>query len=268
MDVFVNFLLDYYIWILSVLSIIIVTIIGFLVDSKQKRKKKELELEKTNNVENTVGNLNTDNSLDNVPVVDAVSQTFSTVVDNVIGVDSLSAQESSLPSVEAVSSNMQTTQFEPGQVNIPVSPQPVNFSSYNQVVSPQPVNAVSITQPVQQSVYTQNSSVGLVNQNMVPSSVSNNQQFVQNGAINAVPNVQPVYQNVANNQTQVSNGSNAVNYVSANNLSNSIGNVQSVTSTIQEPAIQPQNLSNSVNNNMNFVLDVQQSSSSDDMWKL
>ena len=39
MNNFVQFLLDYYVWILVVLGVMIITIIGFLVDSKQKRKK-------------------------------------------------------------------------------------------------------------------------------------------------------------------------------------------------------------------------------------
>lgn len=47
MDKLLNFLLDYYLWILGVLVIIIITIIGFLVDSKQKRKKKESSIKAT-----------------------------------------------------------------------------------------------------------------------------------------------------------------------------------------------------------------------------
>ena len=43
MEAVVDFLLEYYVWVLVVLVILLITIIGFLVDSKQKRKKKELQ---------------------------------------------------------------------------------------------------------------------------------------------------------------------------------------------------------------------------------
>ena len=41
MDVVVDFLLEYYVWILVVLVILLITVIGFLADTKRKKKKRE-----------------------------------------------------------------------------------------------------------------------------------------------------------------------------------------------------------------------------------
>lgn len=41
MDVVVDFLLEYYVWILVILVILLITVIGFLVDTRRKKKKRE-----------------------------------------------------------------------------------------------------------------------------------------------------------------------------------------------------------------------------------
>ena len=288
MDAFVKFLLDYYIWILAVLGIVIVTIIGFLVDSKQKRKKKELETDKLSKVDKPSEDVTTINAQNSVPVVDAISQTVPNIVDNVVGNDSsdiyslnnnvqvqeqnagiLSNQTSVQNNNSDVSLSGQKPHFEPRDVNVPVSQQPVNSNLNNQIVVPQPVNAVPINQPVSQPVYSGATNSSIVYQNSNPSSgIYSNQQYMHGGAVGMVSNVQPVYQNNINNQMQVQPTVDTTSIVSTNNLSNPIGNVQPFNSNIQNSAIQTQSLDNSVNGNMNFVTSEQQPSNSDDMWKL
>ena len=51
---FVDFLLKYYVWILGVLVVLIITVIGFLADARSK-KKKALKVE--NNASNNAGNV-------------------------------------------------------------------------------------------------------------------------------------------------------------------------------------------------------------------
>lgn len=66
---FIEFLLEYYIYILAVLVILIVGVIGFLVDSKNKEKSKNKELN-VNNDSNNQASLN-----DNVPVKEEIVNT-------------------------------------------------------------------------------------------------------------------------------------------------------------------------------------------------
>ena len=170
MDKIVEFLLDYYIWILAVLGIAIVTVIGFLVDSKQKRKKNAKEKKVENPVEEvkTVEPLPDVNVQNAVPIVEAKNQPVPTVVDNVIGGDgtyvnsvnnnqqiqqaqSVSASNignSSLNNIQTL--NEQKPHFEPQNITIPASNgNGIVNNMNNQVVTPKPVNAVSINQPVQ-----------------------------------------------------------------------------------------------------------------------
>lgn len=271
MDAFVKFLLDYYIWILAVLGIVIVTIIGFLVDSKQKRKKKELESENVSETDKTIENSQTSNKVNNTPMVDAVNQTFPSSVDsgmtmeqsnnyNLNDNNQIGQQNSSqllnqniVPNSDVnVALSEQKPHFESREVNIPVSQQSTNPNLYNQVVAPQPVNAVSINQPVQQPVYNQVAPTNGVYQNTIPTGVSNNQQIMPN-RVETVQNVQPVYQNATNNQMQP---------VYNNNMTNAIPNVQPVNVGIQNPAIQP------VNSGINSAPGVQNTTNSEDMWKL
>ena len=41
MNVVVDFLLEYYVWVLVVLVILLITVIGFLVDTNRKKKMRE-----------------------------------------------------------------------------------------------------------------------------------------------------------------------------------------------------------------------------------
>lgn len=55
MDAVVDFLLEYYVWILVVLVILLITVIGFLADTKRKKKKRESTDNVQTNVNQNVG---------------------------------------------------------------------------------------------------------------------------------------------------------------------------------------------------------------------
>jgi len=160
MDNFVNFLLEYYVWILAVLGIIIVTIIGFLVDSKQKMKKKENSLKEANVVQ-TVEPLNTVNDQNSVPIVDVKAQ-VAPVSNNDLGqttvnpnvAQTLSNTQPVVPNTinEPVNNSEkiqtlseQKPHLEPREVNIPNQTN-LQLNPINNVVAPKPVSAVSINQ--------------------------------------------------------------------------------------------------------------------------
>lgn len=122
MDKLLNFLLDYYLWILGVLVIIIITIIGFLVDSKQKRKKKESSINATD-----VGEVKTVTEVD-TPKEDVVLDTNNVVQESINNVsDNVNTNSDVVNKVVENSANSknldllsnQTPHFEPREVNIP-----------------------------------------------------------------------------------------------------------------------------------------------------
>lgn len=121
MDKLLNFLLDYYLWILGVLVIIIITIIGFLVDSKQKRKKKESSIKATD-----VGEVKTVTEVE-TPKNDVVLDTNNVVQESINNVsDNVNTNSESVNKVveNSTSKNLdllsnQTPHFEPREVNIP-----------------------------------------------------------------------------------------------------------------------------------------------------
>lgn len=58
MDTIIDFLLEYYVWILVVLIILVITIIGFLVDTNRKKKlRKKVESEGNSNNMNNINNM-------------------------------------------------------------------------------------------------------------------------------------------------------------------------------------------------------------------
>ena len=257
----------------------IITIIGFLVDSKQKRKKKELELENST-VSPTEESISVGDS-DSLSVAGELTQTVSTTVDNVVGVESSDVynlgvnNQSQEPNMDSYNQNLayssesnvslseQKPHFEPREVNIPNSSQTLNYNLNNQFSTPQPVNAVSINQPVQQQFYGQVTPSAVNYQNTAQAAVFNSQQVAQNTTVGNIQNVQPVYQNVAGNQMQFQGTSNVSQPVYTNNLTNSIENVQSTNASMVN-----QNLSNNINGGIGFVTSPQQQSNSDDIWKL
>lgn len=228
MNNFVNFLLEYYVWILVVLGIIIVTIIGFLVDSKQKRKKKEKVLQGASEVK-TVEPLNELNTPNSVPVVDAKTQ-VAPVSNNDLGQTTVNSNVAqTLSNTQPVVPNNvnepvnnsekiqtlseQKPHFEPREANIP-NPTNLQPNSISNVVAPKPVSAVSINQqpvmPTNQVSVQPNNQIStnpVVNQpvsspmygqvsNVAPTNVSSVQP------LNNQPSIQPVTANngVVNDQ--------------------------------------------------------------------
>lgn len=210
----IEFLLDYYIWILAVLGIIIVTIIGFLVDSKQKRKKKEMGRVTPQNEVQTVEPLPEANAQETAPIVDAKTEQVPTVVDNVIEgkVNNMTSQlqqsiqqnpiEQPVQQTQTAPVNFQTEtninqgtalseqkpHFEPREVVMPAQSQmPINND--NTMAVPKPINTVSINQPISQQPQQQYNS-------FVQPQVPPVDQNVNGQMINAVPvnNMQPMMQ--------------------------------------------------------------------------
>lgn len=266
----IEFLLDYYIWILVVLGIIIITIIGFLVDSKQKRKKKEGKVNPTNEVK-TVEPLPNVSVQEATPVVDAKNQPVPTTTDNVIGENVVpnnnivTSQTQQYPNVtqsiqtnptnivsqpensvsQGIALSEQKPHFEPREINIPSQPQMAND---NVVAEPRPINPVYINQPIAQQSMQQSYQQGFAQQT---SSVQNPQQG-QNlqQASSVVPNGQNVntmtgYTNVQAMPQQMqpiqNNQMPTQNVVDYNNINNSVQkpiNYQNIPN--QMPATQTQ----------------------------
>jgi len=247
----VEFLLDYYVWILAVLGIAIITIIGFLVDSKQKRKKKDMKQGSASDEVKTVEPLPEINSQDAAPIVDARTEQAPQNVDNVINRgeintminqaqhpqsmqgQNLQANPINVAAQPEISTNQggalsgQKPHFDSREVPMPTTSQmPIN--SENVVVAPQPINAVPINQPVQpiyQQFQQQNN--GQTTQQVPP--VNQNSQFVNSMPINNVqPIVQPA-QTIQNSQIVTPNvvGYNNMQPVNYQNIPNTMTTVQS-----------------------------------------
>lgn len=273
MDNFVNFLLDYYVLILVVLGIIIITIIGFLVDSKQKRRKKD-EIKSVNEVR-TVEPLPDVNESAEAPIMQAKNQQVPVNVVNgdvANGLNNVCVQSQSVsPSIDSttttnvltkevngnqsISLSEQKPHFEPKNVAIPNSVQ--TSTGYNNVFAvPQPVNAVPINQNIQT---LQNKQQEFYSSSQLNNSISNSinsvpQSFVSN-------NGQPITQNSISNVDingafQNSGEQNVLNGAYVSN-----GTVQNMP--VNPTVNQAQSFSGSSNGGINFV-----TGSTDDNWKL
>ena len=296
MDKIVNFLLDYYIWILVVLGIAIVTVIGFLVDSKQKRKKKENLKNDDNNVSEvkTVEPLPEEKKEDVVPVLEAKNQEIPTTIDNVIGgdgvyVNSVNSNQNSQPvNANIPTLNEQKPHFEPKDVNvsIPQAAQGIVNDNGSTIINPQPVNAVHINQqppiqpvvqqtnytssiPVQPQMNIQNSAMQSVNNpTVVP--INQGHNLTNQQMINQSPNVQPIQPTV-----QMSNSIPAINQVSNQqvqqmlNMNSNLNNqmMQQNSSHVENNSGQ-NNINNQVPSmGINFVTGEQQKNNGDN-WNL
>lgn len=292
----VNFLLDYYKWILVVLGVVIVTIIGFLVDSKQKRKKSVGVVNDSLSEVKTVEPLpeekkvtQVDNNVSN-PISNAnnISENIAENVQN----GSLKIEEKvNEVDVQNLSLSEQKPHFESREVNIPSR---VNNESI--VSAPKPVNAVSINQGTPKPVMRPSSKMNNTqyryqtpNYGPVPS-INQNGQFVSNGTnfrqpVNHV-NVQNAYQNGMINNTISNNSSNIKQPVSyqnysnqpqgyqnsqyINSVSNGMSNQQFSTPTKNvlsnnnngQPVVTDQNVG------INFVTGVQNGNNDNDTWQL
>ncbi len=213
MDKLLNFLLDYYLWILGVLVIIIITIIGFLVDSKQKRKKKESSIKATD-----VGEVKTVTEVE-TPKNDVVLDTNNVVQESINNVsDNVNTNSESVNKVveNSTSKNLdllsnQTPHFEPREVNIPNVNKNMevntglntvanaNTSNATIVQAQQSINPISSNNVNANGMYYNNASMPVqevknYNEPEVINSTSNYGQNVYQG-VNMVPNNNMVYTN-------------------------------------------------------------------------
>lgn len=188
---FVEFLLEYYVYIVIVLILLIVTVIGFIVDSKNKESKNtnksssnDLEVngmnDNANVIEQKQAGVVENTSLD----VNGVVSGNSSNIDNSLNM----GQEVSFQSINVlngVSDSINNEQV----INVPVSLGQQVVDNINQVVSP---DVSSLNAQVQGVVYVNEGQ--LVNQNLGSSLINDNANV-------ATPNVnQVVYaKNVSNN---------------------------------------------------------------------
>lgn len=255
MEKLINFLLEYYIAILVILGLIIVTIIGYLVESRQKRKKKELEVVQEKNIEEvkTVEPLPEINGQNATPVVDAKLQQTPTVIDNVIGGDGIYENVSSLSSNEQqpvtsnISNENQVTSnpvemnnnlainSEANSTNTKINQAFTNTINdmQNQVVEPQPVNAIPINQSMQQ-----NQSVQPVANNYNAYQTTQQPLNYSNQVPQQVNLQQPVMQGVSNYQTSSVHLSQSQNPVQSQNIS-TLNNNQINSSVNQNSMVSP-----------------------------
>lgn len=214
MDKLLNFLLDYYLWILGVLVIIIITIIGFLVDSKQKRKKKESSIKATDVGEvKTVTEVETPKNDVVLDTNNVVQESINNVSDNVNtnsdGVNKLIENSTSSKNLDLLSN--QTPHFEPREVNIPNVNKNMevnnglnavtnaNTSNATIVQAQQSINPISSNNVNTNGMYYNNASMPVqevknYNEPEVINSTSNYGQNVYQG-VNMVPNNNMVYTN-------------------------------------------------------------------------
>lgn len=178
MNNFVNFLLDYYPYILGVLGIIIITIIGYLADSKKKREKK---LNNTDNIEKTeikeevkTTESTIENSIPTTATVNEVPKNNTTEQIN-NAVSTLTNEVVNTP-VNNIQNNIPVNNAIPQQVNsVEQVPNVVNTIPVTQVVQPNIAQSNISTMPQQsvaQSMYNQNVKPVQVMQPVVPQPVN------------------------------------------------------------------------------------------------
>lgn len=224
----IDFLLEYYVWVLAVLIILLITVIGYLADTKKKKKMREKVMEEevstTNNVNGGISDLNGVNQNMNNGFGMEHNNNFNNNMNfgldnnmanqNYNNMNSFDAQNVSDTSFNQVSNQMftppsdsvmnnisndsffvpaseQAPKFEPREVVVP-TPIPVtpidNVSIPTPVVEPTPVNVAHEPSVQSGPVIMPNS--------VYSGSVSNNMNGVVNGMNNrsvtpGVPNIIP-----------------------------------------------------------------------------
>ena len=290
---FVEFLLEYYLYIMAVLVVLIVGVIGFLVDSKNKERKAKNVSSSENindNATQTIdvsalnGNLDQNNavSMNNNEVINQQPTAVAMPVNGEVVVEQpqMVNSESLVNSVDSnngfSASNMGVgTVVEPVNVNnevnsvgslgqnlssnmssVGVNLQNGNMATENSNVLDQNVNSVMNNGVnVNQGLGSMlNSGVGIMD--------NNNQSNVMGGQ-----NLQPIMQNQNVNSVPVQavqmpvdvvNNQNLVeNVVSGNsmvsNFNSNINNVQGAQSMMQDSVVNPLGFEPVVNNNSNFM---------------
>lgn len=170
MDVVVDFLLEYYVWVLVVLVILIITVIGFLVDTKKKKKLREKSDNNLNQQGQTMGTNNMNGMVQNPNMMDPMMN--QNMNNNLDGFND--AMFNPNPPSFDMNMNQGINTFEPmmnqamnnnlgnnmmNQNNIPVQNQtlPNNFVNTNNQMEP--------------NVLSQNN---MINQNITPNNNINN----------------------------------------------------------------------------------------------
>lgn len=236
MDNFVNFLLDYYVWILGVLLIIIVTIIGFLVDSNQKRKKKEKQFEKKEEKLEEVQTVQSMPEENNTPIMEAKDEKV--VVENIADnnivskpAEKIETPNSVVTDDKSLNLSEQKPHFESREVNIPVTPNVVQSNVSTPINNvQQPINMVP-SMPNGSNINPQTPSYSNFEPkpiNVVPINNANNSQ-----------NVNMNMQNMNNQYMTPNMNSQVVNQQPANPVYNMSGNVNGVTGTVNQVPVQP-----------------------------
>lgn len=206
---FVEFLLEYYIYILAVLIILIVGVIGFLVDSKNKEKKQMINNIETNNSGSIAGNVGMSNvnSVVDGGVTNGVAQNFSNQAGNGLSLNGMAFNNvdvnsnnvnSNIGSVTGVDSGMNIVQnMEPVMANNNVNTMPENNFNVvnnmnNEISGIREVQSDLSNMSVnQQPVMNDNFGIGMVNNQGVDNMVNNMQA------------VQPLVSNIGSVQTPI-----------------------------------------------------------------
>lgn len=287
MDKIVNFLLEYYLWILAVLAISIITTIGIIADSRKKRNKKNMdEVKTTEALPSAESNVNSssDSSLveQNLSQLDSVNNNIVGAQDNLQGTDVNEIK----PDMGSVSGNIENknvqnisglTSTQDMNVKQNMMPNSMSFQpnvnnmvtqpsgNSNVIPGPRPINAVPINQPIQPINNTM--------QNQIP------QQ----------PSVKPlnyVQDNKGSNplSSQYGNNSSSVNSVNPqqqyNNFVSNVNNAQPIPSQQPSAVVQPMMTSQPSNQvvsqpelsqptmGLNFVTNENNAPNENDTWNL
>ena len=178
MESILNFLFDNYVWVLIIGLIIIITLIGFIVDTKKKQKK--LENISKDNIETNLEQINVNNAVtssntSNQNVVEPAN--IEPVQENIIN--------NPMPDNTLNQNVVEPTNIESVQENIISNPMPDNTLNQNIV---EPANI----EPVQENFISNPMPDNTLNQNIVEP--TNIEQIQDNISTNIFPeqiNVQP-----------------------------------------------------------------------------
>ena len=276
---FVEFLMEYYYYILAVLIVLIVGVIGFLVDSKNKNKKKNDVNENSNlnggqvisNVDPLQGvaiNNGSNNGIANMqPIMGdslAVNQAMPQIQNNGMSMTGVGEANSSIVDSQNTSMgvNNSVLGIEPIITNnvIQDGVNTVNGQLMGSSVQPSLNNGQGMGSPVTQPIDINNNLGGIsdisVLQGMQPimsnNNISNNTVSVGSSPIVA-PGVLPDITNAAAKPIEISNNQPNV----MNGVDNSISNLNSQSqfndNIIQSPNNQVQVSSNNINNSIDAI---------------
>ena len=202
MEVIIDFLLEYYIWILVVLVILLITVIGFLADTKKKRKLREKSQQENlmnNNLNNGYQGFNNMNGIDMNMMPSQGVNNFGQDMNMML---SHNIDISNNTDAFFVPASEQTPKFEPKEIVVPT---PINSvpimnsnSSNNTPIAPVEVVESPIVSPINVGPVE----VPVMNGNTIPSNVNGlntrsmvNETTVQTPItpiVNVVPEVAPV----------------------------------------------------------------------------